>query len=246
MFNTILNYSRLALVGVATILFVTPLHTLPNNGSPYKYPDGDQDGDRIINKDDICPFSHYSNSKHKWELEKHGVVAINYDQLIEFISDGIDWDAEFHRHDSWIDNTGGQIGNVASVIYMVVLQAERTVVNAAGLFGKKPPYDLEKAQIKTIRDLSNFITKTEDFADRLFWLSRTADLDFRINAKYDKKETGKLKKPTLVLLAASLLYEAAATRYAEAADSSKLAYKHLTSKGYRDRDVKSDPIEEGE
>ena len=121
MFNTILNYSRLALVGVATILFVTPLHTLPNNGSPYKYPDGDQDGDRIINKDDICPFSHYSNSKHKWELEKHGVVAINYDQLIEFISDGIDWDAEFHRHDSWIDNTGGQIGNVASVIYMVVL-----------------------------------------------------------------------------------------------------------------------------
>ncbi|MDE0644924.1 MAG: hypothetical protein OXH84_01630 [Gammaproteobacteria bacterium] len=243
MLNYILSFSRFALLGVAMAFLINPFSVYAWGGSPYQDPSGDKDDDNIPNSKDICPFDYYLNDYHRYELEKYGVELINYDALIEFLKDGIDWDAEFHRHDSWIDNAGGQIGNVASVINMVVLQAEKMVVNTAGLFGRKPPYAFDKAKIKTIDDLNNLIQKTEDFADHLFGLSKITDLDFRIKAKYDKREIGKIKKPTLVLMAASILYENASTKYAEAAESSKQAYRFLTSKKYRDREVKADPIE---
>lgn len=193
MSNCILNYSRFALLGVAMAFLINPLSVYAWGGSPYQDPSGDKDNDNIVNSEDICPYDSYRNSKHKYELERYGVELINYDDLIDFLIDGIDWKAEFGQYDSWLCNFSGRMGNKASVCYSIILQAERTVVNAAGLFGEKPPYNFDRAKIKTVNDLKNLIKKTEDFADHLFALSRVADFDFRINVKYDRKQIGKIK-----------------------------------------------------
>lgn len=243
MFNSVLNYSCLVLIGVVIMLFVMPLQA-----NPFQIPDGDYDGDYIKNYEDICPFDPWVNDYHEAELTKHGVEVINYDELISFFHEAIDWDAEFHRHEHWLDNFSGQVSNVANFAAMARHKAEQIAVNIVGWYGtKKPAHSYALARIKKPSDLHRFVDQNEKFAEKLMGIARVMSLELDLRPKTPEAE--KPKKPGLgrmaspVLLISSLIYEAASNRYAAAGESSKKAYKVLTSKKYRDREHHDDPVE---
>lgn len=246
MLNAILNLSRVALVGVATIVFVAPLQA-PSITNPYEDPAGDHDDDDIENGLDICPFASFNNLYHEDELSKYGVEVINYDELISFFHNGIDWEAAFNEHRRWLDNFAGQIANIGSLYVMVQLQAEKIATNIVGWYGaKKPAHSFEAAQIKTTFDLHRFVDQNEKFAEKLMGIARA--MSFELDLRPKTPEAEKPKKPGLgrmaspVLLISSLIYEAASNRYTAAGESSKKAYQFLISEKYRNRNFGSDPI----
>ncbi|MCY3626657.1 MAG: hypothetical protein OXG88_03340 [Gammaproteobacteria bacterium] len=213
MLNSILNYSRLALLGVAMAFVINPYAY----GAQIDYiTDTDDDGipDGIPIIQDPCPKEPFYERYHARCLDSAGVILINFESQIE---------EAFIRHKDDV------FGNTAAITESIAIMLQWVLARIAN----QPAATYEEANIKYCKgrhkaqhsaSLHSYINDLEEFINTLKRMRRIAILF---------KWIGKLMGSALIentMAVIELALDDLITQYSEAEVYTSFAYNTLCEK----------------
>jgi len=204
MLNSILNYSRFALLGIAMAFVINPYPVFADEMYDQM---GDEDNDRLYNVNDVCIEESYEKFEHQMCLSQAGVV------VIAFGGAGSSDELEARLNENHRELTGQDLPSAGEVLMWVI---DRFFLQAG-----VPENHWDDLNIETCMNLETYYKHLKSYGDTLADWSK---IGIKIPLIGRRDPTYSTRK------AVSMLLEHYSAMYLSAYDDTKSAHDQLCGK----------------